>query len=65
VADQEYTNRFADVHKKVKAFKDRVREINKIDAELRASRSVQEEEEMLARRKPSGTASQRNLRRSA
>ena len=45
--DQEYTNPFVDVHRKVKAFKDRAREANKSDAELRESRSVQEAKEIL------------------
>jgi len=47
VADQEYTNPFVDVHRKVKAFKDRVREANQNDAELRESRSLQEAKEIL------------------
>ena len=46
--DQEYVNAFADVHKKVKAAKDRLRETNKNDAELRESRSVREAKEMLS-----------------
>ena len=45
--DQEYTNPFVNVHRKVKAFKDRVREANKNDAELRESRSVQEAKKIL------------------
>ncbi len=47
--DQEYTNPFVDVHKKVKAFKDRAREVNKNDAELRESRSVQEAKQILGK----------------
>ena len=42
MVDQEYTNPFADVHSKVKLLKDRAREANKKDAELRESRLVQE-----------------------
>ena len=49
VEDQQYTNPFVDVHKKVKAFKDRAREANKSDAELRESRSVQEAKEILGK----------------
>ena len=44
--DQKYTNPFADVHSKVKVLKDRAREANKNDAELRESRSVQETKEI-------------------
>ncbi len=47
MADQEYTNPFVDVHRKVKVLKDRAREANKNDAELRESRSVQEAKEVL------------------
>jgi hypothetical protein len=47
VEDQEYTNPFVDVHKKAKAFKDRAREVNKNDAELRESRLVREAKEFL------------------
>jgi hypothetical protein len=65
VEDQEYTNPFVDVHRKAKAAKDRARETNKNDAELRESRSVRESEEMLAPRKQIGTGSQGNPRRSA
>jgi hypothetical protein len=46
VADLEYTNPFADVHKKAKAFKDRARETNENDAELR-ERLAQEAKELL------------------
>ena len=42
VDDQEYTNRFAEVYAKVKTFKDRARETDKNDAELRESRLMQE-----------------------
>ena len=42
VENQPQTNSFADVHKKIKAFKDRIREANENDAELRKSRAVQE-----------------------
>ncbi len=40
--DQPYTNSFADVHKKIKALKDRIAAANKDDRELRESRLVQE-----------------------
>jgi hypothetical protein len=46
VEDQEYTNPFVDVHRKAKAFKDRAREANKNDAELRESRLMQEAKEI-------------------
>jgi hypothetical protein len=49
VEDQEYTNPFVDVHRKAKAFKDRIRAANKNDAELRESRSVQEAKEILSK----------------
>lgn len=45
--DQEYTNPFAEVHRKAKAFKDRASEANKNDAELRKSRAIQEANETL------------------
>ncbi len=45
--DQQYTNPFEDVHRKAKAFKDRAREANKNDAELRESRLVQEAKKIL------------------
>ena len=45
--DQQYTNPFEDVHRKAKAFKDRAREANKNDAELRNSKLVQEAKEIL------------------
>ena len=46
VEDQAYTIVFVDVHNKVKAFKSRLRETNKGDAEHRESRFVQETKEM-------------------
>jgi hypothetical protein len=42
VDDQKYINPFADVHTKVKVLKDRAREANKNDAELRERRLTQE-----------------------
>lgn len=45
--NQEYINPFIDVYNKVKAFKDRVREASKNDAELRKTRAVQEANEIL------------------
>jgi hypothetical protein len=47
VEDQEHTNPFEDVHRKTKAFKDRAREANKNDAELRESKLVQEVKEII------------------
>ena len=49
VNDQPYTNRFEDVHKKVKAFKDRALEAKNGDAELRETRLAQEAKEILAK----------------
>jgi hypothetical protein len=46
VKDQGYTNVFEDVHKKIKAFKDRLLEANKSNAELRENRVAQEAREM-------------------
>ena len=43
--DQAYTNRFVDVHEKVRAFKDRVREARSGDAELRENKAVAEAQE--------------------
>jgi hypothetical protein len=40
--EQEHTNPFSDVHKKAKAFRDRAREANENDADLRESRLEQE-----------------------
>ena len=40
--DQPYTNRFADVHSKIKVLKDRAREVNRYDAEVRESKLVRE-----------------------
>jgi uncharacterized protein YbjT (DUF2867 family) len=42
VDDQKYTNPYVNVHRKAKAFRDRAREANMNDAELRESRLVQE-----------------------
>ena len=47
VDDQQYTNQFAEVHRKVKIFKDLLRDENKHDAELRESRQVQEAKETI------------------
>jgi len=49
VEDQEYTNPFIDVHRKATAFKDRVREANKNDAELHESRLVQAAKEIVGK----------------
>jgi hypothetical protein len=40
--DQECTNPFVEVHKKAKAFKDRMSEANSNDAEVRKTRAIQE-----------------------
>jgi hypothetical protein len=40
--DQEYTNPFVEVHQKAKAFKDRISEANKSDAEVRKTRAIQD-----------------------
>ena len=40
--DQKDTNPFADVHSKVKVLKDRAREANRNDAELRESKLARE-----------------------
>ena len=40
--DQQYTNPFLEVHKKAKAFRDRAREANEKDPEIRKNRLVQE-----------------------
>jgi hypothetical protein len=46
VDNQKYTNPFAHVHSKVKVLKERAREANKNDAELRESRMVEEFKEL-------------------
>ena len=45
--DQEYTNRFVDVHTKVKALKDRIRQANETDADRRENRLAQEAKEII------------------
>jgi len=45
VDDLQYTDQFAEVHRKAKVFKDLLREANKHDAELRESRQVGETKE--------------------
>jgi hypothetical protein len=45
--DEEYINPFEDVHRKAKAVKDRAREANENDAELRKSRLLQEAKEII------------------
>jgi hypothetical protein len=47
VDDQQYTNQFAEVHRKVKVFKDLAREANEHDSELRESRLVREAKETI------------------
>ena len=49
MADQEYINRFEEVHRKAKAFKDRIDEINKKDAELREERLAQQTRRMIVK----------------
>ena len=44
--DHEYTNRFMEVHRKAKTFKDRLSEANKDDAELRKKRAIRKTEIM-------------------
>ena len=46
VDDQPYTNSFADVHKKIKAFKDRIAAANRDDRELRESKAVEESQRL-------------------
>ena len=45
--DQEFTNPFADVHRKAKSFKYRATEASTIDAELRKSRAIQEAKDII------------------
>jgi len=47
VEDQEYTNRFIDVHTKVKALKDRIRQANETNADRRENRLAQEAKEII------------------
>jgi hypothetical protein len=47
VEDPGYTNRFSDVHRKVKTFKDRLNQRNKVDAGLREDRLVEEAKNIL------------------
>lgn len=47
MTDQEHTNPFKDVHDKVKALRDHMRDLKKNDAEVRESRSAQEAKEIL------------------
>jgi hypothetical protein len=42
VNDQPYTNRFADVHSKIKVLKDHALEVNREDAEVRESKLARE-----------------------
>ena len=45
--DQGYINRFVDVHAKVKAFKDRIRQSNETDADRRQEKSAREAGEIV------------------
>ncbi len=47
VKDQGYTNRFVDVHTKVKALKDRIRQSNETDADRRENKLAQEAKEII------------------
>jgi hypothetical protein len=47
VEDQPHTNTFVDVHNKIRAFKDRLREANKGRADLREDRLVRETKAIL------------------
>ena len=47
--DQEYINPFVDVHRKAKALRDRAREANEKDAELRESRTAQETKDIVGK----------------
>lgn len=53
MADQSYINVFVDVHNKVRAFKDRLREVNKGHTELREDRLVQEAKQIIDGERPS------------
>jgi len=44
---------FVDVHNKVRAFKDRLREVNKGNADLREDRLVQEAKQIIDSERPS------------
>jgi hypothetical protein len=46
VEDQPYTNSFADVHKKIKVFKDRIAAANRDDRELRESKVAEESQRL-------------------
>ncbi len=45
--DEPYTNSFEDVHRKIKAFKDRMSAANQNDLALRASKADQEAKEIV------------------
>ena len=47
MTDQEHTNPFEDVHKKVKALRDHIRDTKKNDTELRESRLAKEAKEIV------------------
>jgi hypothetical protein len=47
VEDQQHTNTFVDVHNKIRAFKDRLREANKGRAEVRDDRLARETKAIL------------------
>lgn len=44
--DQGYTNRYVDVHRLIKVFKDRLHQVNQNRADLREDRLVRESDEM-------------------
>jgi len=63
MVNPQYINPFVQVHSKVKAFKDHLREANKVAAELREIRSVQETKEIITRdRNPGRTGVANALR---
>ena len=61
--DQAYTNVFIDVHNKVRAFKDRLREVNKGDAALREDRLVHETKQIIDT-EPTSTRQTQNISKS-
>jgi hypothetical protein len=46
VADQQYTNPFADVHSKIKVLKERTAAANRVDRELRESKAAEESQRL-------------------
>jgi hypothetical protein len=52
--DPEYTNRFVEVHKKAKAFKDRISEASNNDAEIRKTRAIQDATDVFKKEREEG-----------